>query len=588
MSITNKLNQIKNAIYGKEVRGAIHDAIKQVYDDASVNHDNANMEVKMARGTHNTLNDRLDNVDEIQAQTNAQLSNLMIANVKDFGAKGDGVSDDTKPINDTITYALRNNLVIYIPYGIYKVLNLTINDANNFTIISNNGTLLLSEQATPYSNALLIQNSNNFTINGLNINGNINNIQGDLNKPLGTPQSSRNMQLINCSNFTIKNMYSYDRRLEAFSLEGCRNCELFNCRIINTDVGVIMSSKNAISCENITINNCYFEGGTSEGISLWHTTQNSLPNKNIIIKNCVFNGKSNDSHSIYIYNAEDITVLNNVFKNTLNASFGGIDIGNIYAKNIFVKGNLFEDIGEVSLINIQVNSSNVHILENTIKNSAKGRYINVKGEDIVIKNNSFYGFNVNNPNNLMLLSSCDRVLIEGNNFDGYTQNINDGIIIQETAKNVSIYRNTFPTSIRDSIVIPYNQTSDIINYEIVDNETNDISSNRTRTGDNIRYRGKMFKSTSNSYTVLDQFFSLPYAGSNYVELNITNALGSVLNPTKGVYPVDGTIITIKVVGGTLTIRPLSEKGAYRAKAQRNITTGETVSFIFANDMFNEI
>ena len=68
MSITNKLNQIKNAIYGKEVRGAIHDAIKQVYDDASVNHDNANMEVKMARGTHNTLNDRLDNVDEIQAQ----------------------------------------------------------------------------------------------------------------------------------------------------------------------------------------------------------------------------------------------------------------------------------------------------------------------------------------------------------------------------------------------------------------------------------------------------------------------------------------------------------------------------------------
>ena len=73
-NITNKLNQIKNAIYGKEVRGAIHDAIKECYDDATVNHDNANMEVKMARGTHNTLNDRLNKSDEIQAQTNAQLS----------------------------------------------------------------------------------------------------------------------------------------------------------------------------------------------------------------------------------------------------------------------------------------------------------------------------------------------------------------------------------------------------------------------------------------------------------------------------------------------------------------------------------
>ena len=79
-NITNYLNKIKSAVYGKEVRGAIHDAIKQVYDDASVNHDNANMEVKMARGTHNTLNERLDNVDEIQAQTNAQLSQKLNKN----------------------------------------------------------------------------------------------------------------------------------------------------------------------------------------------------------------------------------------------------------------------------------------------------------------------------------------------------------------------------------------------------------------------------------------------------------------------------------------------------------------------------
>lgn len=81
MSISNHLNKIKNAIYGKDVRGAIHDAIKQVYDDASVNHDNANMEVKLARGTHTTLNDRLNKSDQNLAQTNAQLSRK--ANFKD-------------------------------------------------------------------------------------------------------------------------------------------------------------------------------------------------------------------------------------------------------------------------------------------------------------------------------------------------------------------------------------------------------------------------------------------------------------------------------------------------------------------------
>ena len=149
MSITNKLNQIKNAIYGKEVRGAIHDAIKQVYDDASVNHDNANMEVKMARGIHNTLNDRLDNVDEIQAQTNAQLSEkneeLVLINKKIgseinvkypplplIGAVADGTTDDSirlqsiidyiKSSYDANDYTGKINTLIF-PEGVYRIEN---------------------------------------------------------------------------------------------------------------------------------------------------------------------------------------------------------------------------------------------------------------------------------------------------------------------------------------------------------------------------------------------------------------------------------------------------------------------------------
>ena len=64
--ITNYLNEIKTATYGKEVRGAIHNAIKQTYDDASINHDNANMEVKLARGAHNTLNERFNDIESKQ------------------------------------------------------------------------------------------------------------------------------------------------------------------------------------------------------------------------------------------------------------------------------------------------------------------------------------------------------------------------------------------------------------------------------------------------------------------------------------------------------------------------------------------
>ena len=77
MSIQNYLNQIKSAVFGKDVRQSIHDAIKQCYDDAAVNHNNANMEVKLARGTHDTLNDRLDENEKNQEKISSQLDTKM-------------------------------------------------------------------------------------------------------------------------------------------------------------------------------------------------------------------------------------------------------------------------------------------------------------------------------------------------------------------------------------------------------------------------------------------------------------------------------------------------------------------------------
>ena len=76
MSIQNYLNQIKTAVFGKDVRQSIHDAIKQCYDDASVDHDNANMEVKLARGTHETLNDRITENEKNQENLSSQLDTI--------------------------------------------------------------------------------------------------------------------------------------------------------------------------------------------------------------------------------------------------------------------------------------------------------------------------------------------------------------------------------------------------------------------------------------------------------------------------------------------------------------------------------
>jgi len=83
-SIQNYLNQIKSAVFGKDVRQSIHDAIKQCYDDASIDHDNANMEVKLARGSHDTLNERFTSVEENIKNNSEQLENK--ANKNEVGA----------------------------------------------------------------------------------------------------------------------------------------------------------------------------------------------------------------------------------------------------------------------------------------------------------------------------------------------------------------------------------------------------------------------------------------------------------------------------------------------------------------------
>lgn len=116
MSVQKFLDKIKNGRYGADITDAIIGGIKKCYDDASVNHDNANMEVKMARGTHNTLNDRLDKSEQKLDETNAQLS----AKIQEVASTG------------TTTEVLKSTTENYIKEKLDDgtIANLTIENAS--------------------------------------------------------------------------------------------------------------------------------------------------------------------------------------------------------------------------------------------------------------------------------------------------------------------------------------------------------------------------------------------------------------------------------------------------------------------------
>ena len=142
-NIKKHLENIKGALFGKDVRSSIHDGIDAInkevegttekqnklgeqFKNLVINEGNSNAEVAASRGSHDWLPDRLDNFDS-QLEHKA---NKNFFSVKDFGAKGDGKTDDTIAIQNAINYCQSNNdkfFTVYFPDGKYLVNgNLTI------------------------------------------------------------------------------------------------------------------------------------------------------------------------------------------------------------------------------------------------------------------------------------------------------------------------------------------------------------------------------------------------------------------------------------------------------------------------------
>ena len=301
MSITNKLNQIKNAIYGKEVRGAIHDAIKQVYDDASVNHDNANMEVKLARGTHTTLNDRLDKSDEIQAQTNAQLSmNKTTVTLEEFGAVGDGVTNDKEAL---IACLSLGNVSIKLKRKTYLIDGIIeIDGVNNINIMGNGATLKCKNgvSVAPVGNKGFINfvNCDNLEIRDLNIN--------------------TNGQWIKRPFYGSDTYESYldlrSRTYENIRLEKCNNFSLINITGENSKTGMFIGS-----CKVGNITDCVVKHTLSDGFFITGRSED------VKVKGCSVIYGGDDCYSADGYGSADQNPTRIIFMNcTAYSCFGAL------------------------------------------------------------------------------------------------------------------------------------------------------------------------------------------------------------------------------------------------------------------------
>ena len=352
-NIQHWLDQIRRAVYGREVRSSIADAIEAINKEQShldgafnqliINAGNSNAEIVDARvkadgtqfntlgqrlnkndedllnlsnnfddiskevieartdrnGTdHGRLKIRLDDIDE-QLDTKLGKKETEYVNVKLYGAKGDGVTDDTQAIKDAL--AEQNN--IYFPSGTYIISDsITLSKSTNIKGVGNTHNwgvgdgAILKATHNDYIFKCSWGNQNNFY--KINFDG----------KGIHTP----------CSSFIVECGFTGDIGIyhaRVTTIDRCifRNCttsgieKMVDSKILNSffysnEIGIYMndSNDNIISGNKIEWNNI--------GIKLDTNVFN-------LIQNNIFD--RNTTYGIHSLNGSQLSIRNNQFERSL-------------------------------------------------------------------------------------------------------------------------------------------------------------------------------------------------------------------------------------------------------------------------------
>lgn len=235
------------------------------------------------------------------------LKNQSIFNVVEYGAVGDGKSNDTEPIRRAVESCVKQGGgIIYFPSG--KYLTGAIILGSNVTLeICSGATILGSEDPNDY---LLVKeetiNGSKLTITGLIHAEDAENIaivgrgtidgqgrrwwelhwKGQLSH--GRPKL---IDLKRCTNVTIRDLTLKNSPFWTVHPFMCNDVTIENLRIINPPNSPNTDGINPDSCRNVRISNCYIDVG-DDCIAIKAGTElepyrADKPSENISITNCI-------------------------------------------------------------------------------------------------------------------------------------------------------------------------------------------------------------------------------------------------------------------------------------------------------------
>jgi len=334
-----------------------------------------------------------------------------VVNVKDFGAVGNGIADDTAAIQAAYNSIPTTGSIVFWPKGQYKTSSSIIVKSNTKTIFDPNAYInpvALSSftqiQMPTYTFGYAVFINQNLTSTGIfDYNISYDGVRiiatnRDFTWYLGTSWNGHGIDSRNVNGLHIKNCYFQD------IADGCGNMNCYNVVVENNTAYNMSNSAYDFweGCNNVIVKN-NFAFNSNNGCN-WNAvdSQNlgSLTAQNAVIEGNYFQGGGASSIFVAPLNStaacQDVKIISNIIdQNNINVfSPNGITIAR--SNNVLIYGNTIKRIASNGVpINVNTdgsgNSYNVSIINNNILNSSVGSnsYINAWGtENIVFGNTS--------------------------------------------------------------------------------------------------------------------------------------------------------------------------------------------------------
>ena len=282
-------------------------------------------------------------------------------NLKWFGAKGDGVTDDTNPMRLFINDSYCNK---HIPCGTY-MLNATHSfniQSNTSLVIDNNAKLQVITNSTGYI-LFYLHTVDNVRITGGALIGERGTHSGSslgygVNMDGATNCSIFNMNINNfygdgvyvggglCNNININQIISNHNARQGMSITNATNVYVGNSSFINTDSlppksGIDIEPNLGNTIANITIENVTASGNSGEGIST-SGAGSSIPIKNLKLINIISNSNKDDGIAL---------------QGGATSYIQGIDIINLKADSNHNIGAFVSKANNVNMSHVFINES---------------------------------------------------------------------------------------------------------------------------------------------------------------------------------------------------------------------------------------